>query len=186
MDFPTDKTQLTLIGSLVRKAAKRLKRYPILSQETENDLFQDLYVSLLESWKNYDPGKGELSHFIRCILKRKALNILRNHCRRKRPNPQLQILWDDNVLERRDHLFENDAEQQEYARDIRKRCFRLPPPLRRIAEQLKEKTPYKLSQEENMTRDQCGKKIQQLRPYFEEFAPDFLALQSTRCLCRFL
>ncbi|GHS93355.1 hypothetical protein AGMMS49949_06520 [Alphaproteobacteria bacterium] len=179
--FPTHPKDLALIESLVRYAAKKLKRHPILSQETEDDLFQDLYVFLLESWQNYDSEKGTMQQFTRCILKRKSFNILRNHCRHKKPNQQFQVLWDERVWET---LEAPDGwEQQERTLEIKKKLMRLPRHLRLVAEQLKEKAPYRLSKDWKIPRAQVSQSIQQIRPYFEEFSSDFLVPQRGRSTC---
>lgn len=171
MDFPTDQPRLDLIESLIRKEARRLKRYPIFWQETEEDLFQDLYVALLEAWRNYDPAKGGVQTFTRCVVRRKALNMLRNRCRRKRPNTVLRVLWQERAWENReDSTSSKEQKQRELARDVQKKCMRLPRHLRHIAELLKERAPYRFSQEASLARHTLRASIAQLRPYFAEFS----------------
>jgi RNA polymerase sigma factor (sigma-70 family) len=182
--FPTNSKDLALIESMVRKAARRLKKYPILSNETEDDLFQDLYEALLRAWPNYDPEKGPIHAFIWWILKRKSQNILRKYCCQKRPISFLKVSLEDDLIE--DENAFTQMEKVLMTVDLQRKLRRLPEAIRTPLEQLKEKNPSYLSKEMNISRNKFNKVINQSRSVFSEFSPDFLFQNPGRCVCQYL
>jgi hypothetical protein len=64
MDFPKDSAGLNALERIVRKFAKRLKRYPILKYETEDDLAQDLYICLIGNSEKIRSAFAVFSGFI--------------------------------------------------------------------------------------------------------------------------
>ncbi|GHS92972.1 hypothetical protein AGMMS49949_05680 [Alphaproteobacteria bacterium] len=182
MDFPTHSEDLAMIESFVRKAARKLKRSPIFVQETEDDLFQDLYVHVLEAWSNYDAQKGTMSQFTHCVLKHASLNLMRRYCRPKRPHPFRQVPLNDDLLE--DENYQKEFEQRTLSWDVQKRLRRLPLRTREFAEKLKEKSPSTLKKELGLTRQQFNRLKRQSQICLRN-ATDFLVPQRGRSICTF-
>jgi RNA polymerase sigma factor (sigma-70 family) len=161
MDFPNDPCILSKIDEYVRNTAKRLKRYKILISETEDDLFQDLYVHVLKCWENYDQEKGTIDHFIWCVLKRRSLNILRDCCRKKAPKSFLRATFSEDDYQ--DEHYPQAFDDILLTIDVQKRLRRLPSDTRQFAENLKKDSPSKAARNMHLTRKQFNQQREQIR-----------------------
>lgn len=68
----------------IRSQAARVVRSAGLPRHEQKDLEQDLRVHLLERRSHFDPDRGAWHAFVRCVVQRKALNLLDTSRRRKR------------------------------------------------------------------------------------------------------
>jgi DNA-directed RNA polymerase specialized sigma24 family protein len=68
----------------VKRHAKNLKRTNVLRSMEIDDIEQELMCEVLLSLPNFDEQQGTLEHFIRKVLERRSVNLLRVHLRAKR------------------------------------------------------------------------------------------------------
>jgi hypothetical protein len=170
MDFPRDSAGLAAIDRIVRKFAKRLKQYPILKCEAEEDLAQDLYVCLIETWPKYDPARGPIAPFVHGVLTKKSAKLLRKCCCQKRPNNTLRMDF-DQLQER--PAPSDDIEGISTAIDMQKKLRKMPNHIRQVLEQLKTKTSYRVAKDMNISRFKLNKLIENSRFYFKDFSNNF-------------
>lgn len=102
------------IVSNVKKYAQLLKRNNAFKSIDIDDIEQELFCEILPSLNKYDEQCGNLEHFVRMILKRRSINLLKKFRRKKRyycvsssenidrtPYPDESFAHQQNLLEQR-------------------------------------------------------------------------------------
>jgi hypothetical protein len=166
MEFPRDSQSLVAIERLIRRMAKRLKQYKILANEAEADLFQDLYVCVLNSWHNYDPKKGAIEPFVWQVLQNSALNILRDRYKKKAIPSYFQTPLDEDVLE--DDEYPKAFDDVLLAIDVQKKLSLMPAQTRQFVEKLNDSAAYKVAREMGLSRKKLKQHLACSRDFFSE------------------
>ena len=114
------------IVSNVKMYARNLKRNPIFRSMDLEDLEQELMCEIFSCMSKFDEHCGELEHFVRKILNRRCLNLLKSYKRKKRDSfIQLSEFCDevsnksaDDVFERYQDVLEMHTEVSQFMNEM--------------------------------------------------------------------
>ena len=94
------------IVSNIKMYARNLKRNMIFRSIDIEDLEQELMCEILSCIGKFDSNCGELEHFVRKVLNRRCLNLLKAYKRKKRNSViQFSEFCDEMCNERSDDIF---------------------------------------------------------------------------------
>ncbi|MGV3483339.1 MAG: RNA polymerase sigma factor [Planctomycetaceae bacterium] len=172
--------------AIVSRKAKQLIRRTGFSASDLEDIKQDLYLRILQSWPKYEPEHSHRNRFITAVVERYVANLLRNRGAGKRDDRETSSLnlsleppseganeLGETISEReldsrlgrkrRDHV-----ELASLQSDVRQLLAELPEPWRAMLELRRTQTQTQISLQLGVSRATLRNWMQRIRQRFEE------------------
>ena len=171
---------------LIRRKIKQLIGRAGFTLHDREDIEQDLYVRVLQSWPRFNPDVAHRNAFITTVVERYVANILRNKQAAKRDHRRISSL---NVMitvtdEGPTELAQTIGEREQDARlfrqcrseveliqlelDIEKLLAELPAELRNLAVDMKTKSIAEIARERGVPRTTLNEHVRKLLQRFEQ------------------
>jgi RNA polymerase sigma factor (sigma-70 family) len=144
---------------IARRAAAELAESHEFNLSDRDDIEQELIVRLLESWPQFDPGKGSATTFLSTVVRNTVSNLIR------RRQLELRTFVDSNALPVVDEPSHEDGVDREC--DVAAVLSRLSPEDRDLAERLMTTSIRRIAAEDDVSVASVRKRVERLRAVFE-------------------
>jgi len=166
------------VARLVRiKARQLVGRYGFTESDRE-DIEQELKLDLLERLPDYDPDRGSLEGFVSGVVDHKISRFLEKRSAAKRNPDRVAYSLNDAIADEQGGLVERAAampdetlprgRQQDLVLDLADALSELPPDLRRLCCQLREKGVTEIARQEGVSRKTVYERIKRIREKLRE------------------
>lgn len=157
----------------IRAKSRQIVRRAGLSRSDREDVAQALAARLLAPLRAFDPAKLPREAYVRMVLRRATASVLGYLRAAKRAGPAVVSLEAflrqdaDDPLEPADRPGRRSAEEAaDLARDVADLLAALPPDLRELAEQLKERSMAGAARDRDVSRITVYARLAELRSRF--------------------
>lgn len=176
----------------IRRKAKQLVGRAGLTNSDREDLEQDLTIKLLEAYPKFDPDVAEWKAFVKTVVERYAVNLVRDPRAAKRAPGRhsslhtivdhdecgLPITLGDSFTEhqhdaRTGTVSRTDAERFELSEDMATVIGQLPEELQDLCERLKHDNVNQVARDLNVPHTYLWRRIQKIRQHFEDAGLNF-------------
>jgi RNA polymerase sigma factor (sigma-70 family) len=159
------------IHYLIRRKVRQLVRRPGFRPAERDDLEHHLIVEVLQRWSSFDADKANHHAFALLIVHHALADIVRHRQAAKRTAPGLTSLasfGDDEIADPAKHAPLRIPSQTDLALDVGDLLSRLPPDLRQLAEQLKERTLSEIARLTGVPRTTLQGRLLRIRERFQD------------------
>jgi DNA-directed RNA polymerase specialized sigma24 family protein len=168
----------------IRNKALQLSRHSAFNKSDHEDIEQELALEIHKKYPSHDPGRGTEEVFVACVIKSKALSLLRSRLAKKRDfrcngkslnetvpgkdSCELSQTLASDILKRHKGYFSRSTEELTRLRfDVSEVIKQLPDDLRHLASLLQEMPKNAASKELGKSPRQVTNDVSRLRELFE-------------------
>ena len=172
--------------SCVRVKARQLSQRSEFRQSDEDDLHQDLWLTLLKEARRFDPQRASLNTFVDRVVNSAACMILRRPYRQKRAQgrralsldrckvsygkekmPLSQLISEVDLSRRTGAAPIDETDRHDDAKAFDHAVIAMPDDVRDVCRQVMGGSISSAARELGMSRRQVREALQAARPYFE-------------------